>query len=121
MAALFDAPLPSGIDQKRALLLQNRVALWDVIHSCVRPGSLDADIREARPNDFAAFFRDWPGIEAVFFNGSAAQALFRRLCPGAEGGRPTALLPSTSPARTMPFDQKLAIWRSAMQEFGGRP
>ena len=64
-----------------------------------------------RPNDFAALFAACPQIEAVFFNGQAAWALFHRLCPEAGGAARRVRLPSTSPAYTMPFEQKLAAWR----------
>src|ERR1700741_1647656 len=41
--------------RRQAGLKPARVALWDVLASCVRPGSLDADIEEdsIRVNDFA--------------------------------------------------------------------
>ena len=37
-------------------LLVRGCALWDVLATCERTGSLDADIRNGQPNDFPAFF-----------------------------------------------------------------
>ncbi len=95
------------------------IAVWDVLQSSVRPGSLDADIRldTARPNDFAAFFDRHPGVRRVGLNGRKAEELYRRLVlpeltlPAQE----LIALPSTSPAHAaMSFDKKLEIWRSML-------
>lgn len=93
-----------------------RIALWDVLASCVRVGSLDADIERASqtPNDFAAFFASHRAITYVFFNGSQAQQSFTRLVKTC-AGRNLVLerLPSTSPAHAaLTFQQKLAAWRA---------
>src|SRR5215468_1985991 len=95
----FDPALPYAA-RVRALKTA-RIAVWDVLHSCTRPGSLDASIdRETQePNDFAAFFRGHPRIRRVFFNGSTAEACFNRDVANALVlGRVTfKRLPSTSP------------------------
>ncbi|NLG24960.1 MAG: DNA-deoxyinosine glycosylase [Clostridiales bacterium] len=119
LARAFGEPTPVNTGQKRALLLENGVALWDVVGECERPGSMDADIRNPIANDVAGLLASRPNIAAVLLNGGTAQALFRRLCPGAAGERPTVRLPSTSPAYTLPFEQKYAAWRDALAEFGG--
>lgn len=107
-------PLPRTREEKIDLALSCRVALWDVLRACEREGSLDAAIRAPQPNDFSAFFARYAGIGRVLFNGATAQALFFRLCPGALGDRTSARLPSTSPACTMPYAQKLALWRKEL-------
>jgi double-stranded uracil-DNA glycosylase len=95
-----------------------RVALWDVLHSCVRQGSLDTMIRRdsETANDFRTFFRDHPKITRVFFNGAKAEASFRRhVLP--EIGAPLRYqrLPSTSPANaSVPYARKLAAWRAIL-------
>jgi TDG/mug DNA glycosylase family protein len=93
-----------------------KIAVWDVLNSCTRPGSLDASIdRETLiPNDFAAFFRGHPRIRRVFFNGSTAEALFNRhVKNGLVLGRVGfTRLPSTSPAHAArSFEDKLRAWR----------
>ncbi|MFN4342420.1 MAG: DNA-deoxyinosine glycosylase [Azonexus sp.] len=91
------------------------IALWDVVADCERRGSLDAAIvRESvQVNDFRSFFRAHPGIEQVFFNGAAAESLFRRyVLPGLETApRELRRLPSTSPAHAARgYAEKLAAW-----------
>ena len=110
----FSEPLPATVDEKISLLLRNRVALWDVIESCERDGSLDSAIRGATVNDFQPFFESHPGIRAVLINGGTAYSLFpARLADKREILR----LPSTSPAYTLPYDQKLATWKNALERF----
>ena len=51
------------------------VALWDVMASCERRGSLDSAIvrSSVQPNDIAALLEREPGIRAILFNGAAAE------------------------------------------------
>jgi len=101
-------------------LRRARVALWDVLASCVRPGSLDADIEEdsIRVNDFAAFLAAHPRIRRICFNGRKAEAAWRRhVAPSLPEslGVEYRLLPSTSPAHAgMGYRDKLRIWGAAI-------
>jgi hypoxanthine-DNA glycosylase len=109
----FSHELPYA--QRKRQLVQNRIALWDVCASAVRPGSLDASIRDVVPNDFARFFLNHRSIEVVCFNGATARKLYHRLVlPGLAETLPALryeALPSTSPAHAgMPFDEKLRRW-----------
>lgn len=100
------------------LLKANGVALWDVLGSCVRPGSSDSAITSARVNDFSAFFRAHPNVGAVLFNGSKAEECYRRYAlPSLPPGLRLRyrLLPSTSPAHAaLTPARKLAAWRRAL-------
>ncbi|HEU5468149.1 MAG TPA: DNA-deoxyinosine glycosylase [Steroidobacteraceae bacterium] len=106
--------------RRRASLKRRRIALWDVVESCVRPGSLDAAIRDdtVRVNDFAAFLAAHPGIRRVCFNGRKAESAWRRhVQPRLSATRKLEyrLLPSTSPAHAgMGYRAKLRAWRSAI-------
>lgn len=97
-------------------LRASRIAVWDVLHSCVRPGSLDSRIERETANDFNAFFRRHPGITRVFFNGAKAEASFRRHVLRSLDRPPRcARLPSTSPAHaSVPFESKLEAWRAIL-------
>lgn len=106
-------------DTRCRRLVDNRIALWDVLHSSVRPGSMDADIRveSASVNDFASFFEQHASIDLIAFNGKKAEELFARFVDASI--MPDRImrtsLPSTSPAyATMPFSAKLEIWRVAL-------
>lgn len=106
-------------------LVTSGIALWDVLRSCRRPGSLDAAIDRDSivPNDFAAFFTRHPQVRRVYFNGATAEACFRRLVlPQLPAGSLVyERLPSTSPAHAaLNYEQKLAAWR-AVADAGGRP
>lgn len=114
LAEVFQAPAPQTVGEKEALLLQNRLALWDVLRACRRRGSLDSAIREPEANDFAAFFAAHPRVERVLFNGAAAERLFFCRCKASLAGRQTARLPSTSPAYTLSYTEKLQLWRKEL-------
>ena len=98
------------------------IALWDVLASCTREGSLDSAIDEdsIRANNFASFYRLHPGIAQVFFNGAKAEASYRRhvlpgLAPGA-GPQIYRRLPSTSPANaSMARAYKKKVWKQALR------
>jgi TDG/mug DNA glycosylase family protein len=106
--------------RRKAALKRRRIALWDVVAICVRPGSLDASIREdtIRVNDFAAFLAKHPQIRRVCFNGRKAESAWRRhVLPSLPATRKLEyrLLPSTSPAHAgMGYRSKLRAWRSAL-------
>jgi double-stranded uracil-DNA glycosylase len=111
----FDAALPYA--ERLSALQEAGIALWDVVHRCHRPGSLDADIRTdtVEANDFSAFFADHPHIAAIFFNGQTAATLYRRhVLPRLDDPwreLPRHTLPSTSPAHAARSRaEKLAIW-----------
>ena len=98
-------------------MIDARLAVWDVLRSARRPGSLDANIdREtARPNHFVRFLEEHPEVQLVCFNGKKAAALFKRLVIGQlsnwDNGLEFVTLPSTSPAHAaMAFEEKLRQW-----------
>ncbi|WP_235683376.1 DNA-deoxyinosine glycosylase [Mycolicibacterium fluoranthenivorans] len=107
-----DAPYPERVQS----LLAHGIAVWDVLRTCIRPGSLDSAVQRDSmvPNDFAAFFTQHPSIERVLFNGAAAESNYRRLVGVTPV--PAVRLPSTSPAQTMRFADKLAIWRAELAD-----
>lgn len=118
MGLLFGADPKLNYLQRTNILKAHKVAVWDVLQSCYRPGSLDANIRHdsININDFIDFFAAHPNIQKVFFNGKAAKNLFNKhVEPILASTRFDKLdylcLPSTSPAfATLSFEQKLANW-----------
>ena len=90
------------------------IAIWDIYASCEREGSLDAAIRDAVENDFAALQESAPALRRICFNGRTAA---RRLREMEALGYDAVVLPSTSPAHAgMRFEEKLARWRAALAE-----
>ncbi len=121
IAGTFGGVFPSSYPARLRLLKANRTALWDVLRSCVRPGSADSDIEKSsiRPNDLAAFFRRHPGIKRVFFNGAKAEECYKKYVlpslPPAFAGLTYRRLPSTSPAHAaLSRARKAALWKAAL-------
>ena len=112
----FDPHLNYG--QRLEQLRKNHIALWDVVHQCVRPGSMDRaiDMQSVITGNFGSFFNTHPHIRAIFFNGRKAEELYRRLVlpklPIEFQQIKQFLLPSTSPANAdMSRRQKLEAWK----------
>lgn len=111
----FDPNAP--YDTRLDALKEAGIALWDVLESCVRPGSMDSDIKHERTNNFKKLFERNPGIALVVFNGCTAERLFiRRVAPGLKlDGVEFRKAPSTSPAfASLRFEEKLRRWRLAL-------
>ena len=94
------------------------IALWDVLRSCHRKGSLDAAIEfgSIEVNDFDAFFPKYPHIKMVCFNGATAERCYKKHV--LRHFKYTAInhirLPSTSPAHAaLSLETKVAAWRAA--------
>ncbi len=108
---LFDFSPDAPYGERVSALIAHGVAVWDVLASCRRVGSLDSAVEPDSmvANAFAGLFERWPGIERVYFNGAAAETNYRRLV--GDVGPVRYRLPSTSPAHTMSFAAKLAAWQ----------
>lgn len=119
MAELLGLGVLTDYSCKTKALIASHIALWDVMQSCYRSGSLDAAIDKESivVNDFSTFFNRHSRINRVFFNGTAAEQAFRRLVlPTLELTAVTFYrLPSTSPAHAaMNLQQKLDFWRQIL-------
>ena len=117
MGELFGAGPAVSYGQRVLILRRTGIALWDVLASCIRDGSLDADIDETSivPNDFRAFFDAHPRLRHVFFNGAKAEHCFHRYVRPllSDHGLSFTRLPSTSPAHaSLSLSQKLKAWRA---------
>jgi hypoxanthine-DNA glycosylase len=114
MGTIFNFDPAAAYDNRISKLLENHIALWDTVHNCQRPGSMDSDIRQEEPNDFETFFREYPGIKKVFFNGQTAHRLFMKHArimklPDLE----FHVMPSTSPANAVAsFAAKVEAWKT---------
>ena len=121
MGALFEMPVATYL-QRVALIKKNRLALWDVLSTCERPGSLDSEIDPdtIEVNDFNTFLTEYAQITRVFFNGATAEKEFtRRVVPQLPQDVAKRLklkrLPSTSPAHAgMPISKKIKEWSAVL-------
>lgn len=103
------------------ILETNRIALWDSLKYCHRPGSLDANIvkNSVQSNDFESFLQHYPTIKLIAFNGKAAEKWFRKLVLpnlSAPDSYTLVSLPSSSPAMAMlTVEKKTAQWCEALK------
>ena len=110
LAAVFGREEPRTIPEKRALLLQERVALWDVIASCEIDGSADSTIRNVVVNDLSRIMNT-ARISRIFVNGKTAQRYYDRYLRPVTG-REAVCLPSTSPANAAwSVERLIAEWK----------
>jgi hypoxanthine-DNA glycosylase len=119
MGRMFGAGRELPYDERKRILHEHGVAVWDVLRECHREGSMDADIRveSETPNDFAMFFRKHLRITTIFFNGQRSETMFRRhvlpIMAALDRSFRYMRLPSTSPAHAgRDFAQKLSAWRA---------
>ena len=110
LAGVLNASVPQSYPEKLDLLIRNHIALWDACHSCVRKGSLDADIKDVLPNEIPALLEAYPDIRSIVFNGRKSEAVFRKHFREISGVS-YYTLPSTSPANAgIPYPKKIAHW-----------
>lgn len=99
--------------QRIETLKKHHIALWDVIDSCERKGSLDSEIKNEEANQIAGLLETHPNIKAIFCNGGKSYKNLVKLL-GKDSDLPVFLLPSTSPAYTIPFEKKLEEWKKIL-------
>ncbi len=120
IAQLLQIQSNAPYEEKITALKSSPIALWDVLKSCKRSGSLDSSIETATQisNDFQSFFTAHAKITHVFFNGGKAEACFKRyVLPENDLRRmKLARLPSTSPANArVSLDDKCKAWHEAIR------
>ncbi len=96
LATLLKEPVPDTIEEKKAMLLAHRIALWDVIQSCDIKGSSDSSIKNVQPTDIGMILEK-TNITRIYANGNKAGQLYKRY-QFPVTGRKATVLPSTSPA-----------------------
>ncbi|MDP1775520.1 MAG: DNA-deoxyinosine glycosylase [Moraxellaceae bacterium] len=117
IAPLLQINPEAPYEEKITALKSSRIALWDVLKSCQRTGSLDSMIKTDTQiiNDFQSFFGIHKKITHVFFNGGKAETCFmRHVFPENDLDLlQLSRLPSTSPANArLSFADKCRIWHA---------
>ncbi len=117
LSALLRTAEPHSAEEKRAMLLANQIAVYDVIESCRILGSSDSSIRDVVPADLSAIIHT-SQIKAIFVNGKTAGKLYRKF-QEPETGIPAVELPSTSPANAaVSLERLIQIWGQAFASCG---
>ncbi len=96
ISSLFNAPLPNTIEEKTKLILDNNLALYDVIYSCDILSSADSTIKNVTPSDLTKVIKN-SKIDKVFVNGKTAEFYYKKYTEQTLGLK-CVCLPSTSPA-----------------------
>lgn len=97
-------------EERKQLLLNNQIALWDVCQTCIREGSLDSGIKEVIPNSIDRLLKNYTNIQTIAFNGKKAEALFKKHFKVLDNINYLSL-PSTSPANaSISMEKKLNAW-----------
>ena len=101
--------------EKLQILLKNKIALWDVIESCKRNGSLDSNIQYELPNDISELLKRFPNIKVICLNGNKAYTAFKKYFPKLLEQYKCYKLPSTSPANARyKFENLYNEWNDAI-------
>ena len=113
MAELTKEEVPNTIKEKKKLLLNHRIAIWDVIYSCEIQGSSDSSIREVVPNDIASLLKK-SNVERIYGNGDKACRLYEKFSRE-QTGIDIIKLPSTSPANAaFSMERLMESWGSIL-------
>jgi hypoxanthine-DNA glycosylase len=96
-------------------LLEHGAGLWDVVAEAHRPGSLDSAIRNRDDNDLIGLLARHPHIRAIAFNGGTASKLGIKVLGACAARYQVFTLPSSSPAHTLPYAEKLRCWLALQQ------
>lgn len=120
IAAILNCKVPQTIDSKKVMLLQNHIALWDVVKSCNIEGSSDSSINCVIFNDIGSLVRK-TNIKAVFANGGKAWALLEKYyatLPKLADKMHLQQFPSTSPANAAwNIERLLSVWQPAINAY----
>ena len=110
VAHVFDDDVPATIEEKKALILEHGLALWDSIASCEITGSSDSSIRNVKTNDLSIILNNC-NIERIYCNGRKSYVLYHKYIQP-RTGREAICLPSTSPANAAwTLDKLIEAWQ----------
>lgn len=113
-SAVIGERVPESIEEKRAFLLRNGIAVWDVIHSCEIVGSSDSSIKNVTVNDLTSILSE-AEIQNIFVNGKKAYALYNKYIKP-QINIEAVCLPSTSPANAgWNLERLIEAWKIIKQ------
>ncbi len=103
-----------GYKDKLRFLKQSKIALWDIIASCERTGSLDCHIKQVKPNAIDSLVQQYPALQVVICNGKKSEMLYKKYF--SHLSIKMIALPSTSNANTsVPYESLLSCWTKTLQ------
>ncbi|WP_326984465.1 DNA-deoxyinosine glycosylase [Chryseobacterium sp. MYb264] len=111
---LFNENFTEDYEERLSILKKHNIALWDVIDSCERKGSLDSEIKNEEANQIAELLEEFPNIQTIFCNGGKSFKNLQKVL-GKDFKIPFYVLPSTSPLHTISFEKKLEEWKAILK------
>ncbi|WP_250254858.1 DNA-deoxyinosine glycosylase [Chryseobacterium sp. Marseille-Q3244] len=111
---LLNEEFTEDYSKRMETLKKHHIALWDVIDSCERKGSLDSEIKNEEANQIDELLRDHPNVKAIFCNGGKSYKNLQKLL-GKNYKLPIFLMPSTSPLHTISFERKFEEWKKVLE------
>jgi hypoxanthine-DNA glycosylase len=113
MGDLFGFERDDDYELRKIRITENGIAVWDVISSCERKGSLDKDIKNAEYNDIIGFIKGHPSIIKVVLNGGKARDIYKKRFEPYLSDIETIALYSTSPANAISYERKFGQWKNS--------
>ena len=111
---LFNEIFTTDYTKKIQILEKHHIALWDVIDTCERKGSLDSEIRNEEANKIEELLHNYPNIKAIFCNGQKSYKNLQKIL-SKDFHLPIIALPSTSPAHaSLRYEEKLKSWKMVL-------
>ena len=105
IAEIFSTEKPVTVEEKKELILSNKLALWDVIAQCEIEGSADSTITDVTANDLSVILEN-SNVKRIFVNGKTAEKYYNKYTYPKTGIK-AVCLPSTSPANAAWSVEKL--------------
>ncbi|TPQ31845.1 DNA-deoxyinosine glycosylase [Cupriavidus pinatubonensis] len=93
-------------------LLAHHIGLWDVVAEAKREGSLDSNIRDHAGNDLIGLIDSLPSLAVIAFNGGTAERIGLKALREHGDRHHIVRLPSSSPAHTRSYGEKLSAWQA---------
>lgn len=104
----------SAYEEKIRFVLEHRIAIWDIFHTAERKGALDSNIKNVVVNDIMGLVEKYPNIKRILLSGRTSEKAFLSNFPSVPVS--AIYVPSPSPAHTKPLDEKIRIWREALEK-----
>jgi len=115
LSAVYGLEEPRSYADKTRIILQNRLALWDVYKCAVREGSADINIVEGKVNDFYGFLRAYPHIKGILFGSKGAEKLFAKSYSELYHETPHVTAFSPSSAYPKKIEEKIVNWTNCIK------
>ena len=113
---IFNEDFTTDYAERIKILEKHHIALWDVIDTCERKGSLDSEIRNEEANKIEELLQNFPNIKAIFCNGQKSHKNLQKIL-GKKFRLPIIVLPSTSPAYAgLSYFDKLKLWHIILEK-----